>query len=170
MKIDLKSALAKAMTSTRALWKLNFVMGIGIPFNKPHGIKVHSVEENAVVTIIPNKRKNHNHIGGVHACGLATAAEFCSGLMLLRRVDPKQYRLIMQKLDVEYFYQAKSDAFARFELDDRTLTEKILEPLKTESAVFHTCEILVHDSENNHLCTVHTRWQIKSWEKVKTKT
>lgn len=145
-------------------------MGIGIPFNKPHGIKVHAVEENAVVTTIPNKRKNHNHIGGIHACGLATAAEFCSGLMLLRRVDAKKYRLIMQKLEVEYFYQAKKQAFARYELDTETFAKEINGPLLADGVVFHTCEILVHDSEKNHLCTVKTRWQIKSWERVKTKT
>ncbi len=158
------------MSSSRALWKLNIIMGIGIPFNKPHGIKVQKVEANAVVTKIPNKRKNHNHIGGVHACGLATAAEFCSGLMLLRKVDAKKYRLIMQKLEVDYFYQAKQDAYARYELDDDTLEKMILTPLSEEGVVFHTCEILVHDTEKNHLCTVKTRWQIKSWERVKTKT
>jgi acyl-coenzyme A thioesterase PaaI-like protein len=169
LKIDLNKALEKARESKWALKKLNLGLGLGIPFNKPHGIKVLSVEKDAVVTTIPFKRKNQNHIGGIHACGLATAAEFCSGLMLLRKVDQRKYRLIMQKLEVEYFYQAKHTASARFELDEATFGEKILAPLENEGQTFFTCEIPVHDTEQNHLCTVHTRWQIKEWSKVKTK-
>lgn len=169
MKIDLKAALDKAMESSRALWRLNFIMGIGIPFNKPHGIKVFRVERDAIVTIIPHKRKNFNHIGGVHACGLATAAEFCSGLMLLRNLDVKKYRLIMQKLEVEYFFQAKKDAFARFSLDPDEIQKHIKTPLEKDCIVFYVCEIPVHDSDNNLLCTVKTNWQIKKWSMVKTK-
>lgn len=169
MKIDIKESLEKAIDSSRSLWKLNFIMGIGIPFNKPHGIKVHKVEPNAVVTIIPHKRKNYNHIGGVHACGLATAAEFCSGLMLLRNLNAKKYRLIMQKLEVEYFFQAKKDAFARFSLDEADIQQHIKTPLEKDGVVFYVCEIPVHDSDNNHLCTVKTNWQIKKWSMVKTK-
>lgn len=144
-------------------------MSRGIPFNRPHGIKIHKVEENAVITTIPKKKINHNHIQGVHACGLATAAEFCSGLMLLRNLDARQYRLIMQKLEVEYYYQAKYDCFARFELDRETLINEILKPLETEDAVFYTCEVPVLDAKNNHICTAFTRWQLKPWSKVKTK-
>jgi len=144
-------------------------MAAGIPFNKPHGIRIHKVEEDAIITTIPKKKRNYNHIGGIHACGLATAAEFCSGLVLLRNLDARKYRLIMQKMTVEYHYQAKHNCYARFELDKNTLEKEILEPLGSEDAVFYTCEIPVLDAENNHICTVFTTWQLKSWSKVKTK-
>ncbi len=169
MKIDLGAALQKAENSTWALRKLNLALAMGIPFNKPHGIKVAKVEPNAVSSIIPYKRKNFNHIKGVHACGLATVAEFCSGLVLLRKLDPRSYRIIMQKIEVTYHYQAKSDATARFELSQEDFESKILLPLKSEESVYHTCEIPVHDAKGNLLCTAKTIWQIKTWEKVKTK-
>lgn len=169
MKIDLSKYLDKAQHSKWALRKLNFMLSLGIPFNKPHKIKIAKIEGNAISTKIPYKRKNLNHIKGIHACGLATTAEFCSGLVLLRRLNPKKYRLIMQKIEVAYHYQAKRECIARFELDETTFEGELLKPLNSDGVVFHTCEIPVHDSEGNHVCTAYTRWQIKAWESVKTK-
>lgn len=169
MKIDLSKYLKAAESSKWALQKLNFILGMGIPFNKPHNIRILKVEPNAVTTTIPLKRKNFNHIKGIHACGLATTAEFCSGLVLLRRLNPKEYRLIMQKLEVEYHYQAKYTCTARFELDDATFESEILKPLTAEGVVFYTCIIPVHDTQRNHVATAHTRWQVKAWKEVKTK-
>lgn len=169
MKIDLAKNIEAAAGSKWALKKLNFALALGIPFNKPHGIKIYKIEPRAIVTTIPYKRRNFNHIKGVHACGLATVAEFCSGLTLLRFLDAQKYRLIMQKLEVEYHYQAKSDAFARFELSESEVKNNLLIPLELEGKVFHTCEIPVHDKDGNLLCTAHTNWQIKDWSSVKTK-
>ncbi len=144
-------------------------MGRGIPFNKPHGIKIHEIGNDFITTVIPYKRINQNHIRGVHACGLATAAEFCSGLVMLRNLDPREYRLIMQKIEVEYFYQAKKTALATFQLSQSVFENEILSTLKKEGKVFHTCEVIVKDTDDNHLCTAHIRWQVKSWDQVKTK-
>ncbi|MCA1762134.1 MAG: DUF4442 domain-containing protein [Flavobacteriales bacterium] len=169
MKIDLAKSIEAASQSKWALKKLNVALSLGIPFNKPHGIRIFRVEPRAITTRIPYKRSNLNHIKGVHACGLATVAEFCSGLMLLRFLDARKYRLIMQKMELEYHYQAKSDAFARFELTESTVKNDLLIPLELEGKVFHTCEIPVHDKDGNLLCTAHTNWQIKEWSKVRTK-
>jgi len=169
LKIDLNRALDEARGSAWALKKLNFALGLGIPFNRPPAIRIHKVEADAVVTVIPHKWRNMNHIKGTHACGLATAAEFCSGLMLLRKLNPASYRLIMQKLEVEYHYQAKADAFARFELSEVTSQDLIMGPLMANGVVFHTCTIPVHDVSGNLLCTARTTWQIKPWKDVRTK-
>ncbi len=106
---------------------------------------------------------------GIHACALATGAEFCSGLMMLRLVDARRVRLIMQKIEVRYVYQAKMDAFARFELRQQDI-ELPEDPSDIEiDAFYHTCEIPVHDADGNHLCTAFTTWQLKPWDRVKTK-
>ena len=169
MKIDLSKSLKSAETSKLALRKLNIILGIGIPFNKPHGIKIRRVEQEAITTTIPKKRKNLNHIRGIHACGLATAAEFCSGLVLLRHLDPGKYRLIMQKLEVEYHYQARKACTARYALTQEVLEGEIIAPLQREGVIFYTCEIPVHDVDGNLVATARTRWQIKAWDRVKTK-
>ncbi len=169
MKLDLPRALNEAQKSKWALRKLNIALAIGIPFNSPHAIRIHKVEADAVTTTIPYKRRNLNHIKGIHACGLATTAEFCSGLVLLRRLGSKDYRLIMQNLEVTYTFQARSTAFARFQLTDEVFLSDVLEPLEKDGIVYIRCEIPVHDETGNLLCTAFTNWQIKSWKLVKTK-
>jgi hypothetical protein len=100
---------------------------------------------------------------------MATCAEFSSGLLLLSRLDPKKYRLIMESIEMKYHYQAKADIVAEFEMTDEWLNEKVVDPLKEEEKVYVKCEINLFDSNRNHVATGYTNWQIKDWSKVKTK-
>ncbi len=158
-----------AKRSKFGLFKLNLGLGYIIPFNKPHKIKVTELTDDTVQTIIPCKRKNLNHIKGVHACGLATAAEFASGLLLLTKLGGKKYRLIMESLEMKYHYQAKSDVHARFTADENWMNEHIFTPLKADDKIYVRCQIELHDAGGNHVATGYTNWQIKDWAKVKTK-
>lgn len=167
--MNFEKYISNAKSSSFGLWKLNMGLGYMIPFNKPHRIKVMKLEDDKITTIIPYKRKNFNHIKGVHACGMATAAEFASGLLLLTKLNAKKYRLIMESLDMKYMYQAKTDIHAKFELTDAWINEKVIDPLKTSEKVMVQCEIKLFDTDNNHVATGRTNWQIKDWEKVKTK-
>lgn len=167
--MNFEKYIANAKSSSFGLWKLNFGLGMMIPFNKPHKIKIKTIEDDKVTTIIPYKRKNFNHIKGIHACGMATAAEFASGFLLLTKLGAKKYRLIMQSLRMEYVYQAKTDIIAEFSVDDAWIEEKVKTPLKSEDAVLIECEIKLFDANKNHVATGYTNWQIKDWQKVKTK-
>lgn len=164
-----KKILQQAKTSSFGLKKLNFGLARMIPFNKPHGIKIARITDDTVETIIPYRRKNMNHIKGIHACGLATCAEFASGFLLVSKLDPKKYRLIMQSLDMEFHYQAKSDVIAHFSATDEWLDENIFQPLSSSEKVMVQCEIKLFDADQNHVATAHTNWQIKDWQQVKTK-
>lgn len=158
-----------AKRSKFGLFKLNFGLGYIIPFNRPHKIKIVEIKEDAVKTIIPYKRKNMNHIKGIHACGMATAAEFASGFLLLTKLGSKKYRLIMESLEMKYHYQAKTDIYAEFKATEDWINEKIVTPLESADAVMIKCEIQLHDTKGNHVATGYTNWQIKPWSKVKTK-
>ncbi len=151
------------------LRKLNFILSIGIPFNRPHGIKIVKISDEEVITTIPYKRRNFNHIRGIHACGLATAAEFASGLLLLNKLDPASFRIIMQSLNMEYHYQAKSNVRAVFKLSEEQFNSSISEALKQEEVIYTKCVIELYDEVNNHVATGTTNWQIKPWNKVRTK-
>lgn len=140
-----------------------------IPFNRPHRLKVIKITESEVEVEIPYRKKNLNHLKGIHACALATGAEYCSGLLLLSRLGSEKYRLIMESIEVKYHYQAKSSCYASFSLSDEVLNNDILGHLEKDGKVFFKCEIPVEDEEQNSICTVHTNWQIKSWDRVKTK-
>ena len=166
--MDLDPILASARTKGRYT-KLNFILQRGIPFNRKHNIKVVELTANRVSAHIPFKRKNMNHINGMHACGLATVAEFCSGLALLNKLGSKKYRLIMASLRMEYHFQAKSGATASYEISDQTVNTRIEEALAQNDSTELECEVPVHDEQNNHLCTAYINWQIKPWDKVRTK-
>jgi hypothetical protein len=120
-------------------------------------------------TLIPYRRKNLNHIKGLHACALATVSEFTTGFMLLSKLDAKKYRLIMKRLEMEYHYQGKMDAVATFSISEDWLKESIYDPLKEQESVIIPCEVKIFDIQNNHLTTGNVYWQIKDWQKVKTK-
>lgn len=161
--------LEKAKTSKPYLRLLNFALKRKIPFNKPHGFNVVELGDRFVKILIPYKRRNFNHIRGLHACGLATISEYATGMVLLNTLDPKEYRIIMQRMEMDYHYQGKMDAYASFSIEDVWLNQKVIEPLKSEESVVIKCEVKIHDSQNNHLTTGNIYWQVKNWSKVKTK-
>lgn len=152
-----------------ALRKLNWVMGFVIPFNRRHNFVVKEIGDDFVRTYAPYKRKNFNHIRGIHACGIATIAEFATGLHLLRMVDASKYRIIMSNLQVEYHYQAKKALIAEARLDAETIKREILDPLETADTTSYTLTSEIKDVSGNHVATAHITWQFKAWAKVKTK-
>jgi acyl-coenzyme A thioesterase PaaI-like protein len=168
--MDTSKILQKAQHSAFYRWILNRSLDQMIPFNKPHGFAVVEIGDFRLKTIIPYKRRNFNHIRGLHACALATISEFTTGFLLVSKLDPKKFRLIMQKLEMNYHYQGKMDAYAEFTISQEWMETKIFGPLKSDDAVVVPCEIKIHDRQGNHLTTGNVYWQIKDWSKVKTKT
>ena len=168
--LDPQQILEKAKHSSFYRKVVNWSLNRMIPFNKPHGFKVVELDDYRLKARIPYERKNFNHIRGLHACALATISEFTTGFLLVNRLDAKKYRLIMQRLEMDYHYQGKMDAFAEFSISEEWLAQHVYEPLKQHDAVVVVCEVKIHDAKNNHLTTGKVYWQIKDWQKVKTKT
>ena len=165
----LPGLLQKARTSPFRLWLLNLLLRRVIPFNRPHRFAIERIEVDKIVTRAPYRRRNHNHIRGIHACAIATIAEFSSGLILLAKLDPAKYRLIMSKLEIDYLYQAKQLIYATTELDEQRLRKEILQPLQTKDAISITQQTLVSDRQGNLVARAQVTWQIKRWDKVRTK-
>jgi hypothetical protein len=166
---DPNEVFQKAKTSSFYLWLLNWSLARMIPFNKPHGFKIVALDDYSLKIIIPYRKSNFNHIRGLHACALATISEFSTGFLLVSKLDAKKYRLIMQRLEMDYHYQGKMDAFAEFQISEVWLNEKIYTPLKSSEAVVVICQVKITDVKGNHLTTGNVHWQIKDWNKVKTK-
>ncbi len=163
------AAIEKARKSNFQLWILNIFIGKFIPFNGPHKYRIIGITDDGFEIEMPYMRKNLNHLKGLHACGLATLSELCAGLTLIRKLGFKDYRLIMQELNMEYFYQAKMPVRVNYELSEEFLSSQVKKPLETEEAVFVELKTDVYDLEKNHICTATTKWQIKKWNSVKTK-
>ena len=158
----------RAKHSKFFLWILNFAMGYAIPFNRPHRIRITSIQDGGVSIRLPFRRKNLNHLKGIHACALATMAEYTSGVSLLTTIG-SNFRLIMKNISVTYHYQAKMDVITTMNLEKNLLEEKIMTPLLSSDAVLFENTIEVYDLLTNHICTAVVQWQIKKWDKVKTK-
>lgn len=166
---DPKTVLEKSKTSSFYLKILNWSLSRMIPFNKPHGFRIIEIEDFRIKTLMPYKRSNFNHIRGLHACGLATISEFTTGFLLLSSLDMNKYRIIMQRLEMDYHYQGKIDATAEFTISKEWLEKNVVAPLSTQDAVVVPCEVKIHDVKGNHLTTGKVFWQFKDWSKVKTK-
>ncbi len=140
-----------------------------IPFNSPHKFQLIEIGDNSLKALIPYRRSNFNHIKGLHACALATISEFATGFLLLSRLDQKKYRIIMQRIEMDYHYQGKMDAFAEFSFTNEWLQNEIILPLQSQESVVVPCIIKIHDAKGNHLTTGKVFWQFKDWTKVRTK-
>ena len=75
----------------------------------------------------------------------------------------------MQRLEMDYHYQGKTDAYAEFTLSPEWFESNIYSPLKNEDATVVICEVKIIDENGNQLTTGRVHWQVKDWSKVKTK-
>ena len=167
--MDLSKLIRSSRNSGISRFWLNSILRWMIPFNQSHGFHVRPLKEGGISVLIPYWRINRNHINGIHACALATAAEYCSGLALLEHLDPKRYRLIMKTLQMDYHYQAKAEALAVFAPSASEIQAQVLQTLETNEAVLYTAVVELHDEHTNHLATGRITWQVKEWGSVRTK-
>lgn len=166
--MNLSALLARAAGSSWRLRLLNIGLHRMIPFNGPHRFKVSKIEYRAITITCPYIRKNLNHLNGIHACALATLCEYTCGLSLVRFFSPDKYRLILKSLTMHYLYQARMPVNARYELSE-TEEAAIRKELDQSESVLRPFEVKVVDEAGNHICTATAEWQLKRWEKVKSK-
>ncbi len=163
----LQYLLLRAGDSRLHLSCLNVLLGHLIPFNRPHGIKVQGLSEAGVEVRLPYLRRNMNHIQGLHACALATAAEFASGLALVRHLGFSKYRLIMRELSAVYLKQGRTDTLARCECTTSWVQEHVLTPLENGAEVDVRLTPKLFSSDGSLLAEVTVHWQVKHWSAVK---
>lgn len=167
--MELAEFINKAKKSRFRLWLLNKFLHKLIPFNKPHKFEILAIGDEDVRIKLPFRKKNLNHIRGLHACALATLAEYTTGFMMVTKLNPKVYRIIMKRIEMDYHYQGKKDAFCHFTLTPQQLLEDIIDPLKSADVITYICAPKIYDSNGNHLATGKIYWQVKFWDKVRTK-
>lgn len=168
--MDLLTAVEKAKHSPLHLWILNMFFERFVPFNLPHKFRITEVGDNHVKTKLPYRRKNLNHVKGLHACALATLTEMTSGFMLAVKLDPKKFRLILRKLEIDYLYQGKMDAVCEFNLSQEWMQNNIHDPLTRADSADIVAEVKIFDIKGNQLTSGKAYWQVKDWAKVRTKT
>jgi acyl-coenzyme A thioesterase PaaI-like protein len=165
----LGNLIEKAAHSSFYLWLLNRVLWWKIPFNAPHAIRIVKVDVDGLILSLPFKRKNKNHINGIHALALATVCEYATGLQLSRILDTNNFRLILREIKMEYLWQAKMDVKVKFSYTSKESEEEILKPLQHgEKAVVKTLHAEVVNNAGEKIANGFITWQIKNWKDVKT--
>lgn len=157
-----------ANPSSTNLMALNKVLTLGIPFNAPHGFKIKELSDDAVLITLPNRKLNHNHLGGVHACAMATVGEYCAGMALLKSFGISQYRLILSDLNVKYTYQGRTDLegiCSPRQIDQAAVKKE----LDADGKYSQKLETIIRDKNGKEVALVTTVWQLKAWEKVNLK-
>lgn len=146
---QLQNLLSKAEQSSFSKWKLNAMLGIMVPFNSPHKFKVKRITPDLVETFAAYRKRNFNHLRGIHACAIATIGELAAGLSIFQYFSAKQYRVIMAKMEVEYLYQAKQDLTAICQLNEATSAE-LKQQLNENDKITRTLQSEVFDRDRNH--------------------
>lgn len=164
----LTTLLTRAETSPLALNLLNWALARAIPFNAPHKIRIISLSKTTIRVSLPYRRSNLNHLGGLHACGIATAAEFATGLMLLKSLGSSEYRIIMRSMKLDYHYQGREAAEVEFSLAKDLFPAEARKDLARGLPYLVPLHAQVHDKSGNHLCSATIEWQLKAWSSVST--
>lgn len=144
---------------------LDNILKVGIPFNAPHGFRIKSLSKEGVEIYLPNRKLNHNHLGGVHACAMATVGEFCAGMTILTHFGISKYRLILSELNVKYTYQGRTDLMG-FCSGNNIDSDAVADGLTKDGKYLQTLTTVIKDKNENLVATIETTWQIKSWDKV----
>ena len=147
---------------------LDNLLRVVIPFNTPHGFSFKKLSDEEVQISLPNFKLNHNHLGGIHACAIATLGEFCAGMTLVKHLGLSRYRFILSELSVKYHLQGRTGLTGVAKMSRERIDE--IKQLLTEQEkvlVEHNTEILNRHGEK--VADVKTVWQLKDWNKVQLK-
>lgn len=141
---------------------LDRLMRFALPFNRPHRIAIGCVDADRVQVRLPSRRSNHNHLGGMHACAIATALEFSSGASVLLEVGMRDYRIIMSRIEVDYLAKPQGDCTASAERN----TPEVLElsgVLEKEGVARLVVGAALHDARGEHCAQATVHWHLKAW-------
>lgn len=131
-----------------------------IPFNRPHRIQMVKVAQEEVLVSLPLRRRNTNHLGTMHACALATAAEYASGLCVLATLDMSTHRLIMSDLQVTYPRRAESNCRVKAEWGDES-RQRALQELEQTGRHQFQMKSVVFDETGEVVAEALVTWHVK---------
>jgi acyl-coenzyme A thioesterase PaaI-like protein len=166
------SLLTKLLRASRnrpqLLPLLNLVLSRVVPFNRGHSFTFLSLDPNATKLLIPLKKRNCNHLGGIHACALATGAELVTGVSLLCQFPPDSYRLILADLAIQYTFQARKNCICTPGVLSEETAQQARAELAESGKTLLCLPVVIIDSEQNRVAEAQIRWQLKAWKAVTT--
>lgn len=138
------------------------LMRIALPFNRPHRIRIAAVTEEQVEVSLPSRRSNFNHLGGMHACAIATALEFASGASILLEVGMQDYRIIMSRLEIDYLAKPKGNCTVRAQRNTPAVLG-LTGVLESEGVTRLVQPSSLFDATGEHCAEATVHWHLKAW-------
>ena len=138
------------------------LMRIALPFNRPHRIRIAAVTPEYVEVALPSRRSNFNHLGGMHACAIATALEFASGASILLEVGMRDYRIIMSRLEIDYTAKPKGHCTVRAQRNTPAI-QGLTGVLEKEGVARIVQPSSLYDASGEHCAEATVHWHLKAW-------
>ena len=132
-----------------------------IPFNRPHRLMVKSLSDERCEVALPLRRRNLNHVGTMHACALATAAEYASGLCVLSALGVGRARLVMANMQISYSRRADSNCVAEAKLPSEVLNHVQRQLLEGGRCAFELHSV-VRDPSTEVVAEAQITWHLKA--------
>lgn len=154
---------------TFALKALEKLFNNNIPFNKPHKFKFVEMADKSTRLSLPLIRVNKNHLGGMHACAIATLGEYPAGLTLIKYFGSTRYRIVMAEINIKYLKQAKTDLIGHAEITDEDIA-KVESELNTEKKSTLVVKTNILNTSDEVVAEVYSTWQLKDWDAVSFKS
>lgn len=146
---------------------LNIILRFGIPFNSTHPFKIITLTNEDICLKQKLTWFNKNHLRGMHACAISTIGELTAGMLLMKSFSPSKNRFILKSLSTEYHYQGLTHLFSKA-VYDKTKKQADQEVLAKDGKVEITINAEIFDKRDQHVATVVSVWQLKSWSRVGT--
>jgi len=105
----------------------SLLLGNFVPMTGTLGLEFRVLEPGRVEIYVANRRKVRNHIGGVHACTTALAAETATGFAV-GLVLPDDKLPLLKSMKVDYVKRGKGDMRAVATLDEAAIARLQNEP------------------------------------------
>lgn len=148
-----------------ARFAVDNLLRTAIPFNAPHGFYFKKIDAHEVQIGLPNFPLNHNHLGGMHACAIATLGEFCAGMTLVKNLGFRKYRFILSELRVKYHLQGRTSLTGIATLTAEEIA-RIKTELETQEKILYPHTTRIFNAHGELVAEVESVWQLKSWDKV----
>jgi acyl-coenzyme A thioesterase PaaI-like protein len=131
---------------------MSLLLGRIVPFVGTASMTVEQMTDSKVSVRIPNRRKNRNHIGQVHAAAMALAAETATGFVVGMNV-PDSRLLLIKSLKVDFKKRSRGDMLAV-----ATLTEAQQEEIRTKEKGDVLVEVHVTDQSGEEPIRCEMVW------------
>lgn len=131
---------------------ITFMFTFKVRFAGTGGCEFLSLEEGRAVLRMKNRRKVQNHIGGVHAAGMALLAETATGAVFGMTI-PDSHLPLLKTMHIDYVKRANGDLRA-----EATLTPEQRNQILTQEKGNLVVPVRVTDADGNEPIQAQMTW------------